>query len=91
MKNLAIPGSVWVIGLALVNALPVALNDAFPGAIWVPLVIDLLAVAAKAIQVYGPKKAAPVPANGRAPQPANFVAPVAPASAASSLRSFLLG
>ena len=52
MKNVQIPGAVWVIALALINTLPAALQDAYPGAAWVPLVVDMLLIAARAIQVY---------------------------------------
>lgn len=87
MKNITIPGSAWVIALAIINTLPVALQDAFPGAVWVPLVVDLLLVAAKAIQVYIPKASAPAAQQ----LPANFVAPSAPVAERSRVRTFLMG
>ena len=40
MKDIKIPGSAWIIVLAIINTLPVALRDAFPGAVWVPLAVD---------------------------------------------------
>lgn len=89
MKNVQIPGAAWVIGLAMVNALAMALSSAFPGAIWVPLAVDLLAVVAKAIQVYGPKTAAP--AAQSLPSPANWVPAQFQEPTKSPLRSFLLG
>lgn len=88
MKDIKIPGSAWIIVLAIINTLPVALQDAFPGAVWVPLAVDLLLVAAKAVQVYMPKGAA-APAGDV--HPANFVAPEAPVAERSKLRSFLMG
>jgi hypothetical protein len=91
MRSVQIPGSAWVIILALINTLPVALNDAFPGAVWVPLVVDLLLVVAKAIQVYAKPSGKPVEPSG--PAAANFVAPSAsaPVIEAGNLRKFLLG
>ena len=88
MKSITIPGSAWVIALAIINTLPVALQDAFPGAMWVPLAVDLLLVAAKAIQVYMPKSTA---VSAGDVHPANFVAPVAPAAQRSKVRTFLMG
>jgi hypothetical protein len=101
MKKIQVPGAAWVLALAIINTLPMALNDAFPGAVWVPLVVDLLLVAAKAIQTYMPKEQVVVidgdkldmmPAK---PLPANFVAPSMPLSApvakSSSIREFLFG
>lgn len=87
MKDIKIPGSAWIIMLAIVNTLPVALQDAFPGAVWVPLAVDLLLVAAKAIQVYMPKSTSTVVPSAA---PANFVTPEAPAER-SKVRAFLLG
>lgn len=87
MKGVNVPGAMWVIALAIVNALPMALQDAFPGAVWVPLAIDLLLVAAKAIQVYMPKDVEPAGA-----QPANFVAPAnAALQPDNRLRKFFVG
>ena len=89
MKDIKIPGSAWIIVLAIINTLPVALQDAFPGAVWVPLAVDLLLVAAKAVQVYMPKGTPDVVTTVT---PANFVAPEAPVVAErSKLRSFLMG
>lgn len=86
-SKVVIPGSAWVIALAIVNTLPVALQDAFPGAVWVPLAVDLLLVLAKAIQVYMPKST--VPAAGDI-HPANYVAPAGRVER-SKVRAFLLG
>ena len=86
MSKAQVPGAVWIIALAIVNTLPMALQDAFPGAVWVPLAVDLLLVTAKAIQVYMPKSSAP-----GGPMPSNYVAPAAPAPASSKVRTFLVG
>ena len=53
-----------------------------------PLAVDLLLVAAKAVQVYMPKG---TPAAAGDVQPANFVAPGAPAEQHSKVRTFLMG
>lgn len=55
MKNIVIPGSVWVIVIAILNAVPAALMQAYPQALWVPIVVDAILVITKAIQVYAPK------------------------------------
>lgn len=93
MKSVQIPGSAWVIILGVINALPAVLLDAYPHAIWVPLVIDLLLVVAKAIEVYKPKE--PVEAVSPEPfiMPANYVAASAkaPVIEPSRLGKFLLG
>jgi hypothetical protein len=85
-----IPGAFWIIALTVVNSLPLALADAFPGAVWVPLAVDLLLVVAKAIQVYAPKPSV-------APQASFSTSTFVPAHQAAhtattgKVRTFLLG
>lgn len=91
MSKVQIPGAVWVIALALVNTLPAALQDSFPGALWLPLVIDLLLIVGKAIQVYGPKETVVdewEPVDAKTFVPASALAPVVEAKKVSK---FLLG
>lgn len=68
-STIQLPGALWIFVLAIINTLPAVLMETYPNAVWVPLVIDVLLVAGKAIQVYMPKDNSTV-------QPAALDAPV---------------
>lgn len=49
-----LPGSIWVVVIATLNALAVAIPQAYPGMTWVPIavgVVDVLLLVAKYLQV----------------------------------------
>lgn len=80
MNKIVIPGSLWVLIIAILNAVPAALAQAYPAAIWVAIATDTILVVVKMIEVYAPKTdviiggdmvapaAAPAPERGKLAQ-----------------------
>lgn len=92
MKSIQIPGAIWVIVLAVLNALAGSLTVAYPDAAWGPValaVINGLVLVIKAIQVMQPTT---VIAQVEIPEGvAAAPSPTPSVSSGTKIKKFLLG